>query len=1779
VVTLYTAETIAKKSALTVKVEPKLSASFISSFVKADALIDFATLKVFSNTDGVRAATPLRKENIFYLSNLTNGNRDNVLTMLPTADGQAGRVLKIYNPRAMDIQVTGIDNARFTVSYDAATSISTITLLASPAKSTAYEAALEFRPEASAPGAPTVALHTATISAKVVPKQKLLVDFDSLKAQLGRFQADLVAWAALNPFNPPTPPAGTPVPPPPAPPPGLWDLTGLTAATDLLGAALQRGGMYRNFLISLGWNTPAGAKVWSEAQWTTFKDALKLQLDEVYKPYIDNNVFSWNFGATDASVSNIKFESRTFLQAKNLPSTDTLVAGRPDISNGWADAADVDLSATGLRKVLTGSGAATTVDPKFSASELRYTLESSLNTNLTDAPYVIIDAFMRSIRDSNSATAANSLGLDMGWLIAHEFGHSVGLMDEYEVGTLSNNHLTGAVDSTFMKEYGVKTSNATERAELRGSFHDATPSGAALNALSNYLAPNSIMSIYVALGAKRGSIPSPDARQQPGPDAGASQVVSAVTLSTSPLTLQRAQDALPAAPATGLHYAVDIGSTLVNAGFNSGDGWNLHGAVAIGDGAAVLSETAGSQSHLSQAFVLGEHDRFLTFTLDHIELDDAAAGPDDAFEVALLDAHTGLPLFGEIGLTRSDAAINLQADGRQFKAQRITGVLNQNGSRTYRIDLTGLAAGTALDLSFDLIGFGATAASMTSSVTIRNLGLEANQVQLVDDVAVLDEDGTAVIAGLANDLNVQPGFAPVVVAAPTHGQVSVNADGTFSYAPAANWYGEDSFTYKLSDGLVDAGLATVRLTVNPINDAPLAHADAGQAQEDGGDVVFAPADLLANDSDVDGDVLTIVAVGASASGAQVALVDGKLVYAVGHLFQSLAAGQNASDTFSYTVTDGDGMTSIATVSMTIAGANDAPVAQNDVGRVREDASLVSTGNVLDNDADVDAGTLLAVAAPGIYRGVYGTLTIAADGNYRYELDNSAPALQSLREGDVVNEVFSYQLSDGIASASAQLLIAITGSNDGPVLTDDAAEVQEDGVLGAAGNLLGNDHDTDTGTVLTVAAPGTYAGMYGSLTLGADGAYVYTLGNGSAAVQSLRAGQKATDVFTYLASDGIVSVAALLTVTVTGANDGPQALADSGVAREDGGAVTFNAIDLLANDTDSDAGDSKSLVSVENSDNGVQVRLVNGVVVYDIGAHFQNLAQGEQLTDTFVYTMADASGATSSTRVSMTITGTNDAPQASASAVTGVEDMAYLFRWSDFNAGDVDRDAALSLVLGSLPADGQLQLLDGAWTAVAAGQTIARADIDAGRLRFMPAANASSSPAYAYAGFGNGRQHYAQFNYQISDGQLRSALTAMTVDVAPVTDAPLLTIGAASGGQGAAAELFRTGWESVVTHGAVSTLVHASTLEGWNLVTGYGNQHVFEIWSNGDKMPDGQGGPSTVYAGDGNGRNWLSLNDGNGNGHDTLGIERSVETRAGATYTLSFDYAGQVGAPVDYTRIGIYVDGVKLATFANTSPAAALAWQTLSFQFAGKGKARTIRIVTEPSATVANGRGAMIDDIALTEQWGLNTGYVNAAIRLAPVSASLVDMDGSEALALVVQGMPAGAILSDGTHSFTATAGSTSVDVSVWNWSALSIKAPSNFVGSFALTVTAVAIERVSGQAVSTTKDLVVTVKAAPGGAPCATSASIVVPSRARVGAAMAMEAQGMLYVANGIVGSKAELPAPVIDWSAAAPHAGPGIVSRSEDEWLAAFLGACGSEQDLSMTGLHLTLGGQKGVR
>ena len=178
--------------------------------------------------------------------------------------------------------------------------------------------------------------------------------------------------------------------------------------------------------------------------------------------------------------------------------------------------------------------------------------------------------------------------------------------------------------------------------------------------------------------------------------------------------------------------------------------------------------------------------------------------------------------------------------------------------------------------------------------------------------------------------------------------------GGFTYTPAGNYNGADSFTYSVSDGSGDSGIVTVTITVNGVNDAPVAVAESFSTIEDTPLVVDAPG-VTGNDSDVDGDALSALMVRGPRHGTLVLNVDGSFSYAP-------ASNYDGADSFTYKVNDGTADSNVVTVAIAISDVIDAPVSVDNSYTKNEDTTLsVAAPGVLGNDRAGDSpGPMTAV---------------------------------------------------------------------------------------------------------------------------------------------------------------------------------------------------------------------------------------------------------------------------------------------------------------------------------------------------------------------------------------------------------------------------------------------------------------------------------------------------------------------------------------------------------------------------------------------------------------------------------------------------------------------------------------------------------------------------------------------------------------------------------------------------------------------------------------------------
>src|SRR5665648_573311 len=230
---------------------------------------------------------------------------------------------------------------------------------------------------------------------------------------------------------------------------------------------------------------------------------------------------------------------------------------------------------------------------------------------------------------------------------------------------------------------------------------------------------------------------------------------------------------------------------------------------------------------------------------------------------------------------------------------------------------------------------------------------------------------------LNNDTDVENDtLSAIKVTDPSHGTLTLNADGSFTYTPDANYNGSDSFTYKANDGTADSNIATVSINIGTVNDPPVAVADSYDATEDTALNVTASG-VLNNDTDVENDTLSAIKVTDPSHGTLTLNADGSFTY-------TPDANYNGSDSFTYKANDGTADSNIATVSINIGTVNYPPVAVADSYDATEDTALnVTASGVLNNDTDVENDTLSAIK---VTDPSHGTLTLNADGSFTYTPD-------------------------------------------------------------------------------------------------------------------------------------------------------------------------------------------------------------------------------------------------------------------------------------------------------------------------------------------------------------------------------------------------------------------------------------------------------------------------------------------------------------------------------------------------------------------------------------------------------------------------------------------------------------------------------------------------------------------------------------------------------------------------------------------------------------------------
>ncbi|MGV6957184.1 VCBS domain-containing protein [Pseudomonas chlororaphis] len=611
--------------------------------------------------------------------------------------------------------------------------------------------------------------------------------------------------------------------------------------------------------------------------------------------------------------------------------------------------------------------------------------------------------------------------------------------------------------------------------------------------------------------------------------------------------------------------------------------------------------------------------------------------------------------------------------------------------------------------------------------------------------------------------------------------------------------------------------------------------------------IYAPADLLVQDT----SRVEATSSDTSFNGAKIWITsDGKVGYDAATLstafkaqLQALAAGASLTDSFTYAIRLGNGTLSWATAQVQFAGANDSVTMSlgTQAGTVTEDAATTAsptdlhsaTGTIAFSDVDLsDTHTASFVAAQGnataLGNFALASVTEAADTangtvNWTYTLDNAAA--QSLAQGQTVSETYVVTISDGHGSSTTQnVTITITGTNDQVQITSgvQSGDAKEDsGDYAASGNITFTDADLIDSHSVTVT-PGA-SGYLGSFTTDplndstgtGSGSLDWHFAVDNTALQFLGEGQTVTQTYNVAIGDGTVQT---VTITLTGTNDRPTlTIADTTGAMSEGnaaatlndsGALSFADLDNIDAVTVSHTANGNIAWSGGTLDAGVASALVAGFSVdqnswdYSSSQNLDFLGAGETITFSYRVVATDNSGAANAASatqtVSITITGSNDAPVlsfASGNDAGAVQEDTTLSVSGQFSSADIDHDASAIWTINGSPT--------GSYGSIAVDST--------GQWTYT-LANGTDGVAGAVQSLKAGESHDEVFSVQVSDGLGGVDTQLVTITVTGSNDAPVLSF--ASGNDAGAVQEDTT--LSVSGQFSSTDIDHAATAT-WSIV--------------------------------------------------------------------------------------------------------------------------------------------------------------------------------------------------------------------------------------------------------------------------------------------------------------------------------------------------------------------------
>ncbi len=649
----------------------------------------------------------------------------------------------------------------------------------------------------------------------------------------------------------------------------------------------------------------------------------------------------------------------------------------------------------------------------------------------------------------------------------------------------------------------------------------------------------------------------------------------------------------------------------------------------------------------------------------------------------------------------------------------------------------------------------------------------------------VQEDSSASIFLSARDPENEP-VTYQIVRGPTRGTLSGTAPNVV-YTPSPNFNGPDSFDFKANDGQADSNIGTITLTVQPVNDAPVASGESYTMEEDRSLIVAAPG-VLANDSDIDGDTLSAYRIGGPTFGIVEMSLNGAFTYRP-------TANYHGTDSFTYEARDGKtGVSGPVTVNITVTPVNDAPVAHGFQYTTNEDTPLSVLLRATDAEGDPVTFTVVAQPRNGTLSGTVPNLTYTPNLNWNG------------------NDTLTFKANDGkLDSNVTTIFISVRPVNDAPVAAPDSYATDEDTLLSVPDpGVLGNDSDPD-GVAPTAELVQTTA--RGVLNLAANGSFTYTP----------EANFHGTDTFTYRAKDATTTSGTVtVTLTVRSVGDPPSASGDSYATVEDT-ALQISAPGVLGNDSPGESGDMSASKETDPT-HGTLTLNADGSFTYTPEANFYG-------TDSFTYRATGGGAASAPATVTLTVRPIADPPVALDDAASTPEDtpvtVSFLTNDTDADGDPLTLTGVTQGSNGTVVIEGDTlryspnlnfhgtdtltyTITDGTSNATATVRvtvtpvndpptanslsvqtdedvpvsvTLTGSDPESTPLTYVvnpPAHGTLSGTApnltYRPAANYNGTD---SFTYQVSDGQSQSASATVSITIRPVNDAPTAAADTAS----------------------------------------------------------------------------------------------------------------------------------------------------------------------------------------------------------------------------------------------------------------------------------------------------------------------------------------------------------------------------------------------------------------